>query len=49
MLMLGVLAFFIIFFGFYPMPLLETFNMSVDNLLFNYEQSLENNSLAKND
>ena len=48
-IILWALAIPTIFFGFYPMPLLETFNMSVDNLLFNYEQSLENNSLAKND
>ncbi len=48
-LMLSTLAFFIIFFGFYPIPLFETLNVSVDNLIYNYEQSIKNISLAKND
>ena len=39
-LMLTTLAFFIIFFGFYPLPLFETLNVSVDNLILNYEQNL---------
>ena len=47
--MLAVLAFFVIFFGFYPMPLIETLNVSVDNLINNYEQSINNISLVKND
>jgi len=48
-LMLVTLAFFVIFFGFYPSPLLETVNVSVDNLIYNYEQSINNLNLAKND
>ncbi len=48
-LMLAVLAFFVIFFGFYPMPLIETLNVSVDNLINNYEQSINSISLVKND
>ena len=36
-IMLGVLALLVIFFGFYPFPLLETLNVSVDNLMNNYE------------
>ena len=47
--MLAALAFFVIFFGFYPMPLIETLNVSVDNLINNYEQSINNISLVKND
>ncbi len=47
--MLTALAFFVIFFGFYPMPLIETLNVSVDNLINNYEQSINNISLVKND
>ena len=48
-LMLGTLAFFIIFFGFYPQPLFETINVSVDNLITNYNQAINNIELAKND
>ncbi len=48
-LMLTSLAFFIIFFGFYPAPLMETLNVPVDNLITNYEQALNNIGLAKND
>ena len=48
-LMLGVLAFFIIFFGFHPEPLIGTLDVSINNLINNYEQSLTNISLAKND
>jgi len=47
--MLISLAFFVIFFGFYPMPLIETLNVSVDNMLNNYEQSINNFRLVKND
>ena len=47
--MLTILAFFIIFFGFYPAPLMETLNLSVDNLILNYEQALNDIKLAKND
>ena len=39
-LMLGVLAFFVIFFGFYPMPLFETFSFSVNSLIDNYQLAL---------
>ena len=47
--MLSLLAFFVILFGFYPMPLIETLNVSVDNLINNYEQSINNFNLVKND
>jgi len=40
-IMLGVLAFLVIFFGFYPVPLMETLNVSVDNLINNYEIDLK--------
>jgi NADH-quinone oxidoreductase subunit M len=36
-LMLVTLAFFVILFGFYPAPLMNTLNISVDNLINNYE------------
>ena len=39
-IMLVTLAFFIIFFGFYPLPLMETFNVSVNSLINNYETAL---------
>jgi NADH-quinone oxidoreductase subunit M len=48
-LMLVTLAFFVIFFGFYPMPLIETLNVSVDNLINNYELSVNSLNLIKND
>ena len=48
-LMLGTLAIFIIFFGFYPTPLMETFNVSVDNLILNFNQDLDSFELVKND
>ena len=47
--MLVSLAFLIIFFGFFPYPLMETLNVSVDNLITNYEQSLGEINLARND
>ena len=47
--MLVTLAFFVIFLGFYPMPLIETLNISVNNMLSNYEQSINNFRLVKND
>ncbi len=47
--MLVSLAFLIIFFGIFPSPLIETLNVSVDNLIINYEQSLTEINLAKND
>ncbi len=39
-IMLGTLAFFVIFFGFYPMPLFETFSASVNGLIDNYQLAL---------
>ncbi len=36
-IMLSILALLVIFFGFYPVPLMETLNVSVDNLINNYE------------
>ena len=39
-IMLATLAFFVIFFGFYPMPLIETFNVSVNSLIDNYQLAL---------
>ncbi len=48
-LMLGTLAIFIVFFGFYPTPLMETFNVSVDNLILNFNQDLDSFKLVKND
>ncbi len=45
LIMLTVLAFFIIFFGFYPMPLMETFDISVNSLIDNYENDLNANQL----
>ena len=42
-LMLVTLAIFILFFGFYPLPLMETFNVSVNSLINNYETALITN------
>ncbi len=39
-IMLVTLAFFVIFFGFYPIPLMETFNVSVNSLIDNYQLAL---------
>ena len=36
-LMLATLAFFIVLFGFYPAPLMDTLNIPVDNLINNYK------------
>ena len=36
-IMLATLAFFVIFFGFYPLPLMETFSVSVNSLIDNYQ------------
>ena len=41
-LMLVSLAFLIIFFGFYPLPLMETFSVSVNSLINNYETAISN-------
>jgi len=38
--MLAPLAFFIILFGFYPAPLMDTMNVSIDNLISNYQADL---------
>jgi NADH-quinone oxidoreductase subunit M len=45
MAMLGILALLVIFFGFYPVPLMETLNVSVDNLINNYEAAVQANGL----
>ena len=39
--MLGILALLVILFGFYPVPLMETLNVSVDNLIYNYETDIK--------
>ena len=41
--MLASLAFLILFFGFYPLPLMETFNVSVNSLINNYETAIISN------
>ncbi len=45
MIMLGLLALLVILFGFYPVPLMETFSVSVDNLINNYEIDLKTGGL----
>ncbi len=40
LLMLTILAILVIFFGFYPAPIMETLNVSVDNLINNYESAI---------
>ena len=42
-IMLAKLAFFVIFFGFYPLPLMETFSVSVNSLIDNYQIALISN------
>ena len=42
-IMLVTLAFFILFFGFYPLPLMETFSVSVNSLIDNYDTALISN------
>ena len=44
-IMLGILALLVIFFGFYPVPLMETLNVSVDNLINDYETAVQIESL----
>ena len=39
-IMLSSLAFFVIFFGFYPAPLMDTMSVSIDNLINNYQSDL---------
>ena len=45
MLMLLILALLVIIFGFYPVPLMETLNVSVDNLINNYETDVKTSGL----
>ena len=47
--MLLTLAVLIIFFGFYPSPMIDTLSISVDNLILNHEQTLNEINLVKND
>ena len=42
-IMLATLAFFVIFFGFYPFPIMETFSVSVNNLINDYQIALNTN------
>ena len=42
-IMLTTLAFLVLFFGFYPLPLMETFSVSVNSLINNYEAALISN------
>jgi NADH-quinone oxidoreductase subunit M len=39
-IMLGLLAFFVIFFGFYPTLLMDTMSISINNLILNYQTDL---------
>ena len=47
--MLLPLAFFVIFLGFYPAPLMDTMSASIDNLISNYQMDLILNMVQKND
>ena len=42
-IMLATLAFFILFFGFYPLPLMETLSISVNSLIDNYDTAVISN------
>ena len=44
---LASLAFLTLFFGFYPEPLLNTFDISINNLIDNYELDLNFHSTQK--
>jgi NADH-quinone oxidoreductase subunit M len=44
-MMLTSLALLIILFGFYPVPLIDTLNISVDNLINNYELAIQKNGI----
>ena len=44
-LMLGILTFLVIVFGFYPAPLIETFDISVNNLINNYEIAISSEGI----
>ena len=39
-IMLTSLAFFVLFFGFYPAPLIDTMSVSINNLISNYQIDL---------
>jgi NADH-quinone oxidoreductase subunit M len=43
--MLITLGVLIILFGFYPAPLMETLNVSINNLITNYETAIQNNGI----
>jgi len=45
MLMLVVLALLVVLFGFYPAPLFETLNISIDNLINNYESAIRTDGM----
>ena len=42
-IMLATLAFFILFFGFYPLPLMETLSIPVNSLIDNYDTAVISN------
>ena len=42
-LVLGILVFLILFFGFYPGPLIDTMSVTVNNLINNYQSELAQN------
>ena len=44
---LSILCFTIIFFGFYPEPLFETINVSVENLIYNYNLEINKEVVLK--
>jgi len=44
-LMLATLALLIVFFGFYPAPIMDTLSISVDNLINNYEIAIQNSRI----
>jgi NADH-quinone oxidoreductase subunit M len=44
-LMLVSLGLLVIYFGFYPVPLMDTVNFSVDNLINNYEIAIKSKGL----
>jgi len=44
-LMLGILTVLVIVFGFYPAPLIETFDISVNNLINNYEMAISSEGI----
>ena len=43
MFMLSILAFFVIFFGIYPSPIIDTISVSVEHLINNYQLALIEN------